>query len=103
MPVAHTVLRADANIVRPDVPSGASLALPRYKADQEIDILFFYVVLQILPTRAAGGGKRKFFSHARASFFNLPSQALKVYAFAPRSAKTVFSRGAPRGSKGFAP
>ena len=38
-----------------------------------------------------------------ASFFNLQTQGLNLFAFAPQSAKTAFSRGAPRGSKGRAP
>ena len=41
-------------------PLGFPLALPLYKAHQEIDITIFYVVLQILPPRAAGGDRKSF-------------------------------------------
>ena len=40
--------------VNPAVPSGTSLSVPLYKANQEIDIFFVCTVLQGLPPRAAG-------------------------------------------------
>jgi hypothetical protein len=38
-----------------------------------------------------------------ASFFNLQTQKLKMFVFAPQSEKSVIFRGALRGSKGLAP
>jgi hypothetical protein len=48
----------------------------------------------------AGEESKGFCPEMCASFFNSHTQALKLFAFAPQSAKTAFSRGAQRVSKG---
>ncbi|MBQ7398649.1 MAG: hypothetical protein IJW09_07505 [Clostridia bacterium] len=68
-------------------PLGFPLALPLYKAHQEIDIKIFYAVLQVLSPRAAGVESKNSCHKLSPSFFNSGSQNLKVYAFAPQSEK----------------
>jgi hypothetical protein len=67
---------------------------------REIKYNIVYAVPQALPTRVAGGESKSSCSEVNAAFFKPCSQKLKPLIFAPQSAKTAFSRGAPRVSKG---
>jgi len=54
------------------------LSMPLFKENDEKNICFFRMVLPILPARAADIESWSFCLEVRASFFNLPSQKLKM-------------------------